>query len=86
MPRRTDHIKRGEVSLNLNTPSGRASHRDEQEIWQAALRYNVPCVTTMAGAPAVVEAIASRKGQGAPDVCSLQELHAAAESPAFSTA
>jgi carbamoyl-phosphate synthase large subunit len=85
-PNIVDHIKRGEVTLVVNTPLGSASHRDEQEIRQAALRYNVPCVTTMTGAQAIVEAIASRKGQGAPDVCSLQELHAAAESLAFATA
>jgi carbamoyl-phosphate synthase large subunit len=85
-PNLVDHIKRGEVSLVVNTPLGGASHRDEQEIRQAALRYNVPCVTTMTGAQAIVEAIASCKGRGAPDVCSLQELHAAAESLAFATA
>jgi carbamoyl-phosphate synthase large subunit len=79
-PNLVDHIKRGEISLVINTPLGRASRRDEQEIRQATLRYDVPCVTTMTGARAIVEAIASRVGQVAPDVRTLQELHAAAES------
>jgi carbamoyl-phosphate synthase large subunit len=85
-PNIADKIRLGEIALVINTPLGRASHFDEQAIRQAALRYNVPCVTTMTGAQAIVEAIASCKGQGMPDVCSLQELHAAAESLAFATA
>jgi len=42
--------------LIINTPLGRASHYDEQAIRRAALQYNVPCVTTMTGAQALVEA------------------------------
>jgi hypothetical protein len=37
--------------------AGRASHYDEQAIRRAALQYNVPCVTTMTGAQAIVEAM-----------------------------
>nr|QEO74569.1 acetyl-CoA carboxylase biotin carboxylase [uncultured bacterium] len=85
-PNLVDHIKRGEVSLIVNTLFGRASHRDEQEIRQAALKYDVPCVTTMTGARAVVEAIISLMGQVAPDVRPLQELHAEAASPAVAAA
>jgi carbamoyl-phosphate synthase large subunit len=76
-PNLVDYIKRGEVALIINTPLGRVSHRDEQEIRQAALRYNVPCVTTMTGAQAAVEAIGTRHRQSTPGVYSLQELHAA---------
>ncbi|HKV33210.1 MAG TPA: carbamoyl-phosphate synthase large subunit, partial [Pyrinomonadaceae bacterium] len=53
-PNIVDHIKQREVALIINTPLGRVSHRDEQEIRQAALQYNVPCVTTMTGARAIV--------------------------------
>ncbi|MEP6707522.1 MAG: hypothetical protein ABJC05_08385, partial [Pyrinomonadaceae bacterium] len=60
----------------INTPLGRASHFDEQAIRRAALQYNVPCVTTMTGAQAIVEAIGSRSTGGASSVVSLQELHA----------
>jgi carbamoyl-phosphate synthase large subunit len=74
-PNVVDHIKQGEVALIINTPLGRASHRDEQEIRQAALQYNVPCVTTMTGARAVVEAIGAHN-HNQPAVHSLQELHA----------
>ncbi len=75
-PNIVDHIKRGEIALVINTPLGRASHFDEQAIRRASLQHNVPCVTTMTGAQAIVEAIGARAGGGAIQVRSLQELHA----------
>ncbi|HEU5460341.1 MAG TPA: carbamoyl-phosphate synthase large subunit, partial [Pyrinomonadaceae bacterium] len=75
-PNIVDHIKKGEISLVINTPLGRASHYDEQAIRRAALQYSVPCVTTMTGAQALVEAIAANEAQSTPDVHSLQDLHA----------
>jgi carbamoyl-phosphate synthase large subunit len=75
-PNVVDHIKRGGISLVINTPLGRASHYDEQAIRRAALQYGVPCVTTMTGAQALVEAIAARRAQSTPEVYSLQHLHA----------
>jgi carbamoyl-phosphate synthase large subunit len=75
-PNIVDLIKRGEIALVINTPLGRASHFDEQAIRRAALQYNVPCVTTMTGAQAIVEAIGAREANGAIKVRSLQELHA----------
>ena len=74
-PNIVDFIKRGEISLVINTPLGSVSHYDEQAIRRAALLYNVPCVTTMTGARALVESIASRKENERPSVHSLQELH-----------
>jgi carbamoyl-phosphate synthase large subunit len=75
-PNVVDHIKKGDICLVINTPLGRASHYDEQAIRRAALQYNVPCVTTMTGAQALVEAIAACRAQSTPDVRSLQDLHA----------
>jgi carbamoyl-phosphate synthase large subunit len=75
-PNIVDHIKSGEISLVINTPLGRVSHYDEQAIRRAALQYSVPCVTTMTGAQALVEAIADQSGRKAPNVKSIQELHA----------
>ena len=74
-PNIVDHIKSGEISLVINTPLGRVSHYDEQAIRRAALQYNVPCVTTMTGAQALVEAIADMSTREAPSVNSIQELH-----------
>jgi carbamoyl-phosphate synthase large subunit len=79
-PNIVDHIKQGEIALIINTPLGRASHYDEQAIRRAALQYNVPCVTTMTGAQAIVEAIISRRTDEKISVHSLQELHALSSS------
>jgi carbamoyl-phosphate synthase large subunit len=76
-PNIVDYIKSGDISLVINTPIGRVSHFDEQAIRRAALQYNVPCVTTMTGAQALVEAIASIRTNKTASVNSLQELHAA---------
>jgi carbamoyl-phosphate synthase large subunit len=75
-PNVVDHIKRGAIALIINTPLGRVSHFDEQAIRRAALQYNIPCVTTMTGAQAIVEAIGARASGGAMQVRSLQDLHA----------
>jgi carbamoyl-phosphate synthase large subunit len=74
-PNIADHIKSGDISLIINTPLGRVSRFDEQAIRRAALQYNVPCVTTMTGAQALVEAIAAADSHATPTVRSLQELH-----------
>jgi carbamoyl-phosphate synthase large subunit len=74
-PNIVDHIKRGEIAIIINTPLGRASHFDEQAIRRAALQYNVPCVTTMTGAQAIVEAIGALSTGESISVYSLQELH-----------
>jgi len=75
-PNIVDHIKRGDVALVINTPLGRSSHFDEQAIRRAALQYNVPCVTTMTGAQAIVEALGAFGADEPVRVRSLQELHA----------
>src|SRR6195256_2030798 len=75
-PNIVDHIKSGQIALVINTPLGRSSHYDEQAIRRAALQYNVPCVTTMTGAQAIVEAIGAREAGSVIKVRSLQELHA----------
>ena len=76
-PNIVDHIKGGGIALIINTPLGRTSHFDEQAIRRAALQYNVPCVTTMTGAQAIVEALGANAAMGAISVHSLQELHTA---------
>jgi carbamoyl-phosphate synthase large subunit len=76
-PNVVDDIKRGAIALIINTPLGRTSHFDEQAIRRAALQYNVPCVTTMTGAQALVEAIGTRLQGNPVSIYSLQELHEA---------
>jgi carbamoyl-phosphate synthase large subunit len=74
-PNIVDLIKQGDISLIFNTPLGRASHYDEQAIRRAALQFNVPCVTTMTGAEALIDALVSRKQATAFTARSLQEIH-----------
>jgi carbamoyl-phosphate synthase large subunit len=78
-PNIADLIRQGEISLIINTPLGRVSHFDEKAIRKAALQFNVPCVTTITGAEALVEAIATKHTAQAVTVRSLQEIHRSKE-------
>lgn len=76
-PNIADLIRQGEISLIINTPLGKTSHYDEKAIRKAALQFNVPCVTTITGAEALVESISTKKSQAGVTVRSLQEIHEA---------
>ncbi|MCR5414106.1 MAG: carbamoyl-phosphate synthase large subunit [Kiritimatiellae bacterium] len=71
-----DAIKNREVKVIINTPSGRRDARaDDCRIRQAAIKYKVPYLTTLAAAQAAVEGIgAAMSGLG--EVKSLQSYHA----------
>ena len=75
-PNIADLIRQGEIALIINTPLGKASFYDEQAIRKAALQFNTPCVTTITGAEALVEAIATKLADSSITVRSLQEIHA----------
>jgi carbamoyl-phosphate synthase large subunit len=76
-PNIADLIRQGDIALIINTPLGKTSHYDEKAIRKAALQFNVPCVTTITGAEALVEAISTKKSQVSVAVRSLQEIHTA---------
>ena len=76
-PNIADLIRQGDIALIINTPLGKTSHYDEKAIRKAALQFNVPCVTTITGAEALVEAISAKKSEGKITVRSLQEIHGA---------
>ena len=78
-PNIADLIRQGEISLIINTPLGRISHYDEKAIRKAALQFNVPCVTTITGAEALVEAISAKTTEHKVIVRSLQEIHSSKE-------
>jgi len=85
-PNIVDLIKTQKVDLVINTPLGRESFYDEKSIRRAAIRYNVPCITTLSAANAAARGIRDMKGH-AVDVAPLQDLHrrksaAAAPAPA----
>jgi carbamoyl-phosphate synthase large subunit len=72
-PNCVDAIRNGEIDLIINTPLGSSARKDGREIRTAAVQHQVPCVTTLSGAAATVEAIASMV-EGSREVKSLQEL------------
>ncbi|MDX1385827.1 MAG: carbamoyl-phosphate synthase large subunit, partial [Thermoanaerobaculia bacterium] len=75
-PNVVDRLINREVQLVVNTPLGRESHEDDAVIRQTALKYDIPCITTLSGATAAVEGIAALRRHGL-SVASLQELHRA---------
>ena len=49
-PNIVDLIKTRKIDLIINTPLGRESFYDEKSIRRAAIRHNIPCITTLAAA------------------------------------
>jgi carbamoyl-phosphate synthase large subunit len=75
-PNVVDLIKAGSIQLIVYTgTTGAHAFADEKAIRRNALIYRIPCITTMSGARAAVEAIASRRRDPV-RVWSLQEIHA----------
>jgi carbamoyl-phosphate synthase large subunit len=56
-----DRIKNGEIDLVINTPSGKKPKVDEVAIRSESVAHNIPCVTTLFGAEALVNGIESLK-------------------------
>ena len=84
-PNIVDLVKTAKINLVINTPLGRESFYDEKSIRRAAIRYNIPCITTLAAAHAASLGIRALLEQGT-EVAALQDLHqgkiAASTSPA----
>ncbi len=74
-PNAVDVLKAGKLNLVIYTTTGSHSFPDEQTIRRNAVTYRVPCITTVSGAKAAAEAVASRRRDPI-RVWSLQELHA----------
>ncbi|MFY9691047.1 MAG: carbamoyl-phosphate synthase large subunit, partial [Candidatus Acidiferrales bacterium] len=73
-PNIVDLVKTGKINLIINTPLGRESFYDEKSIRRAAVRYNVPCITTLSAASAAARGIRAMAGHEA-EVAALQDLH-----------
>lgn len=54
-----DYIRRGEIKLVINTPSGHGGQADISPIRSLAVMQGVPCITTIQGAQAAVNGIES---------------------------
>jgi carbamoyl-phosphate synthase large subunit len=73
-PNIVDLIKTGKIHLVINTPLGRESFYDEKSIRRAAIRYNIPCITTLSAAHAAVHGIHALV-ELPREVACLQDLH-----------
>jgi carbamoyl-phosphate synthase large subunit len=73
-PNAVDLLKAGSLTLVIYTTTGGHSFSDEKAIRRAAVAYRVPCITTMSGAKAAAQAVASRRRDPI-RVWSLQEIH-----------
>jgi carbamoyl-phosphate synthase large subunit len=73
-PHIVDMVKSGQIHLIINTPRGKVTKKDETIIRSTAILYNVPLVTTIAGAQATVNAIEALSKKSL-KVKSLQEYH-----------
>ena len=60
-PHVVDAIMNKEIQLIINTPSGGETKRDGYEIRRAAIKFNIPYTTTIAGAIAMCKGIAALK-------------------------
>ena len=73
-PNVLDSIKNQQIQLILNTPSGGDAQADGRRIRRSALAYQVPIITTIAGAKATAAAI--RALQSDPmEVKAVQDYH-----------
>ncbi|MGZ7208434.1 MAG: carbamoyl-phosphate synthase large subunit [Methanobacterium sp.] len=73
-PNINDAVLNGEISLIINTPSGKQSADDGYYIRRLAVELGIPYVTTLAGARAALNAIEKVK-DGEVKVKSLNEYH-----------
>jgi carbamoyl-phosphate synthase large subunit len=62
-PDLVDAVKTRQVDLVINTPSGHQGQLDDGYIRKAAIQYNIPYISTPAGALAAAKGIAARRRQ-----------------------
>ncbi len=74
-PHVVDAIKNGGIQLIINTGTGDRERRDGYHIRRAAIKYGIPYTTTIAGALAIGQGMASLKKEKF-DVQTIQEYHA----------
>jgi carbamoyl-phosphate synthase large subunit len=74
-PNVADEIVNRKVDLVINTPLGRESFFDDRAVRRAAMMHEVPCITTLTGAAAAVQAIRALR-QHPLGIRALQDYHA----------
>lgn len=74
-PNILDLVKSNGVDLIINTPTGKVPRFDAYTIRQAAVRYNIPIITTISAAKAAVRGLLEVKEKNDISVKSIQEYH-----------
>jgi carbamoyl-phosphate synthase large subunit len=72
-PNVLDMIKNGEIDLIINTPEGSVARSDGYYLRTAAVLHNVPSVTTISGAAAMVQGIQEMKNNSKVSVKPIQD-------------
>ncbi|WP_397569822.1 carbamoyl-phosphate synthase large subunit [Schlesneria sp. T3-172] len=72
-PNLLDHMANKQICLIFNTPSGKGARTDEGRIRAASVVNGIPCVTTLPGCTAVVQALEALRTRPAPEVKSIQD-------------
>jgi carbamoyl-phosphate synthase large subunit len=62
-PNLLDYMNDGQITLVVNTPSGKGARTDEGRIRAAAVQLGVPCITTIQAAEAAVKAMEALRGE-----------------------
>ena len=63
-PSLADEIVNRQIAMVINTPLGRESFFDDKAVRRAAMMNGVPCITTITGAAAAVQAIRAIRSEG----------------------
>ncbi len=74
-PSLADEIVNRKIAMVVNTPLGRESFFDDKAVRRVAMMAGVPCITTITGAAAAVDAIRATRTEGL-DVRALQDYYA----------
>ncbi len=74
-PNIVDLVKNEEVDLIINTPTGKISKDDAFTIRQSAVRYHIPCMTTIQAAQAAIRGLLFIKLKETMNIKSIQEYH-----------
>jgi carbamoyl-phosphate synthase large subunit len=72
-PNLLDLMANGDIQLIFNTPSGKGARTDEGRIRAGSVAYGIPCVTTIPGSLAVIQALQALQQQQEPRVAAIQD-------------
>ena len=74
-PNIIDLMTNGQLSLIINSPSGKESIHDDSYLRKSAIRFRIPYITTIAAGKAAAEGIRYMRANGSGNIHSLQRWH-----------